>query len=97
MRNYTSVNKCSMKFRYPVGVSQRGDETTLAWLNLGQAYAVMRAGVSRALETEAGVGLSATVRPGVLRAVTHLDLTDDDIDQAIERISVALGALERVS
>jgi len=58
LRNYTSVNKCSMKFRYPVGVSQRGDETTLAWLNLGQAYAVMRAGVSRALETEAGVGLS---------------------------------------
>jgi len=44
---------------------------------------------------EAGVGLSSTIRPGVLRAVTHLDLTENDIDQAIERIPVALGVLAR--
>jgi len=44
---------------------------------------------------QAGVGLSATVRPGVLRAVTHLDLTDEDVDRAIERIPVALGTLAR--
>ncbi|HLX19386.1 MAG TPA: GntG family PLP-dependent aldolase [Gaiellaceae bacterium] len=31
------------------------------------------------------------LRPGVMRAVTHLDVSDDDIDRAIERIPVALG------
>ena len=38
-----------------------------------------------------GVGLSGTVRPGVLRAVTHLDVDDADIDAAIDRAPVALG------
>ena len=42
---------------------------------------------------EAGVGLSGTVKPGVLRAVTHLDVDDDDIDRAIELVPRALGAL----
>jgi threonine aldolase len=53
--------------------------------------------VADALERlhEAGVGLSATMWPGVLRAVTHLDLSEDDVDEAIERIPVALGALAR--
>jgi hypothetical protein len=31
----------------------------------------------------------------VLRAVTHLDVSDDDIDRAIELIPRALGALVR--
>ena len=31
------------------------------------------------------------LRPGVMRAVTHLDVSDEDIDRAIERIPVALG------
>ena len=39
---------------------------------------------------EAGVGLSATVKPGVLRAVTHLDVGDDDVERAIELVSQAL-------
>jgi threonine aldolase len=43
----------------------------------------------------AGVGLSGTVHPAVLRAVTHLDVTDDDIDRAIEIVPTALGALAR--
>jgi threonine aldolase len=43
----------------------------------------------------AGVGLSSTVSPGVLRAVTHLDVDDDDIDQAIEAAPAALGVLAR--
>src|SRR5437588_5692970 len=43
----------------------------------------------------AGVGLSGTVHPTVLRAVTHLDVTDEDIDRAIELIPRALGALVR--
>jgi threonine aldolase len=40
---------------------------------------------------EAGMGLSATAHPGVLRAVTHLDIHDDDVERAIELIPVALG------
>jgi len=40
---------------------------------------------------EHGLRLSQT-RPGVLRAVTHLDVTDDDIDVALEAVPRALGA-----
>jgi threonine aldolase len=36
--------------------------------------------------------LVSDLRPGMLRAVTHLDVSDDDIDQAIEIIPEALGA-----
>ncbi|MBA2298777.1 MAG: aminotransferase class I/II-fold pyridoxal phosphate-dependent enzyme [Actinobacteria bacterium] len=39
---------------------------------------------------EHGVGLSATVHPTVLRAVTHLDVDDQDIDRALELIPRAL-------
>jgi threonine aldolase len=42
-----------------------------------------------------GVGLSGTVKPGVLRAVTHLDISDDDVDRALELVPRALGALAR--
>jgi hypothetical protein len=37
--------------------------------------------------------MSATVHPTKLRAVTHLDLTDEDIERAIELVPRALGAL----
>jgi threonine aldolase len=39
------------------------------------------------------VGLSMTAHPTRLRAVTHLDVTDDDVDRAVELIPRALGAL----
>ncbi len=39
---------------------------------------------------ERGV-LVSDLRPGVLRAITHLDVSDDDIDQALEIIPEALG------
>jgi len=42
---------------------------------------------------EHGVALSMTAHPTRLRAVTHLDVTDDDIDRAMELIPRALGAL----
>ena len=42
---------------------------------------------------EHGVGMSATVHPTRLRAVTHLDVSDDDIDRAIDQIPRALGVL----
>jgi threonine aldolase len=40
---------------------------------------------------DAGVGLSMTPHPGVLRALTHLDIDDDEIGRAIELIPAALG------
>jgi threonine aldolase len=42
----------------------------------------------RLAEREVGVG---GLRPGWLRAVTHLDVDDDDIDQAIERMQEVLS------
>jgi threonine aldolase len=49
--------------------------------------------VGQALERigDHGVRLSQT-KPTVLRAVTHLDISDDDIDVAIEAVPRALGA-----
>jgi threonine aldolase len=41
---------------------------------------------------DAGVGLSATIHPRVLRAVTHLGISDDDVERAGELIPHALGA-----
>jgi threonine aldolase len=55
-------------------------------LGLGEYEAVDRA-------AEAGVLLSRTMRAGVLRAVTHLDLGDEDIDRASELVPRALGAV----
>ena len=43
------------------------------------------------LERDAGVQLSPTVRAGVLRAVTHLDISSEDIEHAIARVPAALG------
>ena len=41
---------------------------------------------------EHGVLVSTTVHPTVVRAVTHLDISDDDIDATIGAIPAALGA-----
>ncbi|MFN2470537.1 MAG: low specificity L-threonine aldolase [Gaiellaceae bacterium] len=39
------------------------------------------------------VALSITIHPNVLRGVTHLDVTDEDIERALEAIPRALGVL----
>lgn len=57
-------------------------------LGLSQPEALERA-------HQEGVGISGTVHPTRLRAVTHLDVDDDDIEQAIELLPRALGALAR--
>jgi len=44
---------------------------------------------------QAGVRLSGTSRPGVLRAVTHLDVDDHDVEHALEAVPRALGTLVR--
>ena len=43
-----------------------------------------------ALLRDAGVGLSSTIHPTVARAVTHLDVDDDDIERAVALATVAL-------
>jgi threonine aldolase len=57
-------------------------------LGLGPAEALERL-------SQQGVGLSMTVHPTILRAVTHLDIHDEDIGRAVELIPRALGALAR--
>jgi threonine aldolase len=54
-------------------------------LGLGRDEAIARL-------REAGVGLSATIHPTVLRAVTHLGLTDEDVERAAEIVPRALGS-----
>jgi threonine aldolase len=44
----------------------------------------------------AGVGISETVHPTIMRAVVHLDISDDDIERAVEVVPAALGARDRV-
>ena len=55
----------------------------LAPLALARAEALTRL-------AEAGVGLSATIHPTVIRAVTHLDVDDEDVERAAEAIPDAL-------
>ncbi len=72
------------------GVSVRLDavETNFVQIDVGPE----RSSVLARLR-EHGVMLSTTIHPTVIRAVTHLDVNDDDIAQAIERIPRALAAV----
>jgi len=63
-------------------------QVDVAGLGLSSAGAIARL-------ADAGVGLSATVKPGVLRAVTHLDIDDDDVETALELVPRALEAFAR--
>ena len=53
-------------------------------LGLGRDEAVARL-------RDVGVGLSSTIHPTVVRAVTHLDVDDEAIGRAIELAPAALG------
>jgi threonine aldolase len=66
-------------------------ETNFVQVDVGALGLSSAEGIGRL--AQAGIGLSATVQPGVLRAVTHLDVSDHDIDRAIELAPRALGAL----
>jgi threonine aldolase len=68
-------------------------ETNFVQVNVGALG--LDGGDALARLAEAGIGLSGTAHPGVLRAVTHLDIDDEDIDRAIELIPRALGVLAR--
>jgi threonine aldolase len=69
------------------GVAVRGPvETNFVQIDVGPDRAGALAGLR-----EQGVMLSTTIHPTVVRAVTHLDVTDADIDAAIDGIPRALG------
>ena len=73
------------------GVAVRGPvETNFVQIDVGAD----RADALKRLRDE-GILLSTTIHPTVVRAVTHLDVTDADVDAAIERIPRALGAAVR--
>ena len=65
-------------------------ETNFVQLDVG-ALGLGRDEALRGLR-DAGVGLSSTIHPTVIRAVTHLDIGDDDIERAIVLAAQALGA-----
>jgi threonine aldolase len=66
-------------------------ETNFVQLDVGLLGLTTEEAISR-LAAE-GVALSSTVHPNVLRAVTHLDVSDEDIERAVELIPRALGVL----
>jgi threonine aldolase len=65
-------------------------ETNFVQLDVGSMG--IETGVATERLAAEGVRVSGTMHPGVLRAVTHLGITDEDIERAIEAIPRALGA-----
>lgn len=77
-----------------LSVDPKKTETNFVQLDLAPLGLTWREAEARALAV--GVGISDTVNPTVMRAVVHLDISDDDIDRAIDVVPVALGAGDRV-
>ena len=69
-----------------VAVELEQVETNFVQIDVGPA----RAGAIDRLKQH-GVLVSTTVHPTVVRAVTHLDISDDDVETAIEAIARALA------
>jgi threonine aldolase len=69
-------------------------ETNFVQLDVGPLGIPRNEALDR-LRDDAGVLLSTTVHPTVVRAVTHLDVSDADVDEAGEAIPRALGVLAR--
>jgi threonine aldolase len=70
-------------------------ETNFVHIDLAPLGLTMPDAIARA--EAAGVGISDTVHPTILRALTHLDISDDDIERAIDVVPDALGAGNRVN
>jgi threonine aldolase len=68
-----------------------GVETNFVQIDVGPLG--LTKGEAIRLAAEAGVGISATVHKTFLRAVTHLDVSDEDIEGAIAALPQALGVL----
>ena len=68
-------------------------ETNFVQVDVGPLGLTVQEAMARVREE--GVLLSTTVWPTRLRAVTHLDVSEDDIEEAIDSIPRALGVLAR--
>jgi len=69
-------------------------ETNFVQLDVGPLGLTVAEAIARL--AEAGVALSETVHPAILRAVTHLGVSDDDVERAVEAAPRALGAVRGV-
>jgi threonine aldolase len=69
-------------------------ETNFVHIDLGPLGLTCREAESRAAAED--VGISDTVNPTIMRAVVHLDVSDDDIARAIDVLPRALGVPDRV-
>ncbi|MSO58049.1 MAG: low specificity L-threonine aldolase [Thermoleophilia bacterium] len=76
----------------PVDLAQV--ETNFVQVRVGELGLTSSTAIERL--AAAGVGLSAAADPGVLRAVTHLDVTDEDVERAAALVPAALGVAVRV-
>jgi threonine aldolase len=65
-------------------------ETNFVGVDVGSIGIDAREAQARIAERGVRVGL---LRPGVLRVATHLDVTDEDVERAIDLIPQALGVL----
>jgi threonine aldolase len=69
-------------------------ETNFVQINVGALGLEVRDALERLLGE--GIRVTPTILPGVLRAVTHLGITDEDIDLASDAIPRALGVVAPV-
>ncbi len=63
-------------------------ETNFVQIDVGSLGLSVAAAVAELKEN--GVGLSATIHPTVIRAVTHLHIGDEDVERAVEGAAAAL-------
>ena len=78
-----------------VGVPVDLEQVETNFVQIDVAPLRLERGDALALLRGAGVGLSATIHPTVIRAVTHLEITDDHIERAADLISSTLLASVR--
>jgi threonine aldolase len=71
------------------GIAIRPVETNFVQIDAARHGLTARQAVDRLAQR--GVLTTTTLVPGVIRAVTHLDVDDADIDAALERIPLAIG------
>ncbi len=76
-----------------VAVDLEQVETNFVQIDVGAMGLTPGDAMDRLLDE--GVRVSGTYYPGVLRAVTHLGIGDDDVDEAIEAVPRALGVQPR--
>ena len=77
---------------HDAGVPVDLEQVETNFVQIDAAPARLRPGGRARRLSAAGVGLSTTIHPTVMRAVTHLDVTDADIERASELIPEALLA-----